>query len=65
MQTKSFYLTGSYKTHLPIKEMNKQAKAYWKRIDAIKKQSDIEHKMTMLRCWIITEKELLASEAVQ
>lgn len=56
--SKSFLLNGSYKKHLPIREMNKEARRYWKKIDAIKKQDELEKKKLLLKCWIITPHDL-------
>jgi hypothetical protein len=54
-----FLLPGSYRTYLPIKEMNRQAKRYWGRIDKIKKFDERERKKVFLRCCIITDKKIL------
>lgn len=59
---KAFFLTGSYRTHLPIEEMMKQAKASNERIAAIKKKNEIERKKVLLRCAIITERDLIPVE---
>jgi hypothetical protein len=58
-QNKSFLLIGSYRTHLPIKDMMKEAKASNKRMQAIKRKNAIERKKILLRCAIITEKDLV------
>jgi hypothetical protein len=61
---KSFYLVGSYRTYLPIKELNKAAKAYWRRVDAMKKQEDIERKRILLSCSILTAKDLVPAGVI-
>lgn len=55
---KPFLLPGSYRTHLPINDMMKQAKASNCRIDAIKKKKELERKKLLLICAIYTEKDL-------
>lgn len=55
---KQFLLPGSYKTQLPIKEMNNQARRYWRTVDSVKKQEALDKKKLLLKCWIITERDL-------
>lgn len=50
----------SYQTQLDIKQLKKEAKAYWRTIDNMRKKDEEERKKILIRCSIILEQNLFA-----